>query len=143
MFHKRSRVEEAGEHWSTSLGTTEEGPLAVRVNDALGGHAGNPAWRWRLAIRVVLHDADGFPDPAEQEDLRAIEDRVREVISDGRAVLALVLSGAGAHDFVMHGRSQDWFRDFARELAETTKDHRILASIEEDPGWELYQRWRR
>ena len=127
--------------WTIATAAPDAPPLIARVNQGAAARRGHPDYRTQVGIAVPFHapDARGFPTPAEDAQVRAIEAALRAALLPGDlAVLAAVLTTEGMREFVWYTRDPDAVPAMVKAVATTVRTHQLQLMMQEDAEWEVY-----
>ena len=142
-WRKQATADAATDDWAVLQGQTSSGaPLIIRVNRGLDGQD-RAALPVRLGTKLEFSDPrpDGFYGDGEAEPLASIEDSLVDAIgADG--ALALIVTGAGAREFVSYVRDEETALAVVARVAEGVDGYTVQRNVARDPEWALYERFR-
>ncbi len=128
------------EAWSIAQGEYEGKPLVARVNVSAASGAVDPRLSTRLGIAIPLKapNEHGFPQGSEFGELDAIEECLFGALrAAGGGCLVLVITTAGAREFVSYVQSPDVGEALAAQLRSSTTTHEVQHYTEPDAEWAL------
>ena len=149
-FRKRhpdlSQLDTMREAWSVAKGEFDAAPLIVRMNTGCSDWVGHPNLPIKLAFAIPLKKQmpGGLPDPTENEELAAIEDRIaEETKSATRSIFAITLTNGTMKEFVFYISDGSVVEALHRGLQGSIQSHEVqcMATIEKD--WQTYRRFRK
>lgn len=126
------------DQWNVAQGENNGNPMIVRINAGIPQYAGHPHLPIRLGIAVPLNkpDENGFPGPAESEQLNEIEDTIDAMIGkSGRVVL--VITTSGMREFVSYISSEKLANSIIPAIQNNSRQHQIQHYTQADPQWEM------
>ena len=130
--------------WHLGQGEYEGDPIMVRINAALKPFAGQTDHTLKIGFAIPLNQPNpgGMPDPEENDQIGAYEDRITEVLQlKGSAVQALAITMGTFKEFVFYALPDMDVQAVHEQLMDEIESHEVqcIARIEED--WATYKEW--
>lgn len=130
--------------WGVAQAVYGGSPLIVRFNSSASEWAGHPALPIKLGLAVPLNSPveGGLPEPAENQQLDAIEDViVREVEARTKGVHALVLTTGMMKEYVFYVPRETDFPGIHRAIQAAVHTHEVQCVGEHEPKWDSYKQF--
>lgn len=130
------------QRWSVAQAEHEGVPVLVRFNETASEWAGHPDLPIKLGFAVPLNrpNEGGLPDPAENEELLAIEDViVRQVSSTAVGVHALTLTTGVMKEWVFYVAPGADIAKLHRDVRSQVASHDVQCMAVEERKWESYR----
>ena len=127
--------------WSIATHRPGSPALILRINVGAAALRGHPDFATQVGIAVPFRDPDpnGFPGPAEDAEVRALEEALRAALMpEQRTVLVAVLTTEGMREFVWYTRDPKRVRKAVTAVANELRTHQVQLIMQEDPDWEVY-----
>jgi hypothetical protein len=130
--------------WRVSEGEYDGDPIIVRFNAILKPFAGKTDHNLKIGFAIPLNNPNpgGMPNPEENDQIAAIEDRINVALQEkGSVVPALVITMGTFKEFVFYAKPDLDVKSAHEQLMTEITSHEIqcIARIEEN--WETYKEW--
>jgi hypothetical protein len=128
--------------WQISKGESGGNPIVVRANIHLRPFVGHTDLTVKIGFAVPLNSPNegGLPDPAENEILDEVEDRIAtEVTRTGQSVQALAITTGTFKEFVFYARPGLDIKALHEKLMSEITTHEVQCYAEMDPDWATYK----
>jgi len=127
--------------WSVLQGTTENGPMLVRMNTSAKRWAKHPSLAIRVGFAIPLNhpNSNGFPAADENAALNEIETRILDDLrASGPAVHVLTITTGTFKEFVFYIQNGDSLKTIHEKLIADTPSHEVQCMAVHDPEWDVY-----
>jgi Family of unknown function (DUF695) len=128
--------------WQVSQGESGGSPIVVRINTRLKPFAGNTELTLKIGFALPLNSPNegGLPDPAENQILADVEDKIADALaSAGDVVQALAITTGTFKEFVFYGKPNLDIKTTHERLMSEIKSHDLQCYAEMDPNWDTYK----
>ena len=129
--------------WDVCHGTDSGKPLILRINRGVGSAVRHPEFRHQVGVATLLREPDtnGFPSPAEQQELEQLEDRLIQLLAGERETIHVAtLTTGGMREFVFYTANPQAVQNKVEHLIEETDGRVIQGIVQYDPHWKVYRR---
>jgi hypothetical protein len=132
------RAKHSDDEWSVSLGTLDDAPIIIRINNSCSALVGTHPIQ--IAITLPLNEPrpGALPSPDEDERLGTVQDKLVARLGD-RGVLSAVITTGEMQEFVVYARSADWIEQFHHKLEAAVPDYNVDVIAKTDADWSIYR----
>ena len=128
-------------HWSVHEFDYDGVPLFVRINESARELIGHPDYGIKLGFAIPMKSAAGtnLPDPAENEALSELEDRIIETVANGAdGIHVLTLTNAAMKELVFYIKPGADIAAMHESLRRPDATHDVQCQAVWDREWEAF-----